>query len=65
MIKNEKRAMEACFLDGILAAAFENLQSAKRLIQEHWEDVDIEYLRKAMTYLDLFQVTVRKEAKND
>lgn len=29
MSENEKRAREACFFDGILAASYENMQSAK------------------------------------
>lgn len=63
MSEKEKRVREACFFDGILAAAFENMQTTERLIQKHWEDVDTEYLKKAMIYLDTFQAILRKEAK--
>ena len=60
--EKEKRIREAWFFDGILAAAYENMQSAERLIEKHWKGVDITDLKEAMVFLDLFQARVRGEA---
>ena len=57
--EKEKRIREAWFFDGILAAAYENMQSAERLIEKHWKGVDITDLKEAMVFLDLFQARVR------